>query len=204
MDLQFSQGQAQRVRRQRNGLALAATGLAALTVASTLAALTRDRQVVLQPVLSRAITLTTGEVSREYLELVTRDASVLMLNRTPESAPYWMGEVLKIAHPSAYGQMRGELIKLLKDERGRNIAQYFTMEAMKVDPATLRSEVRGVLHTMVGREEVSARRRRYRFDWDYTGMELRMIGFSAEELGAGEGPPRPTDPSPSADGREGT
>jgi conjugal transfer pilus assembly protein TraE len=110
---------------------------------------------------------------------VTRDATVLMLNRTPQNAQYWMDAVLRIVHPSAYGRMKGELLRIVNDQRGSSVAQFFTIEAMKVDPEHLTSEVTGVLHTMVGRQEVAALKRTFRFDWTYTGIELRLIGFGA-------------------------
>ena len=50
---------------------------------------------------------------------------------------------------------------------------------MKVDPETLTSEVSGTLHTLVGRSEVGAVKRTFRFDWTYTGIELRLTGFGA-------------------------
>jgi conjugal transfer pilus assembly protein TraE len=105
---------------------------------------------------------------------VTRDATVLMLNRTPQNAQYWMDAVLRIVHPSAYGRMKGELLRIVNDQRGSSVAQFFTIEAMKVDPEHLTSEVTGVLHTMVGRQEVAALKRTFRFDWTYTGVELRL------------------------------
>jgi conjugal transfer pilus assembly protein TraE len=39
--------------------------------------------------------------------------------------------------------------------------------------------VTGVLHTLVGRQEVSAIKRTFRFDWTYSGVELRLVGFGA-------------------------
>ena len=179
MELGFSQAQAQRVLKQRNMLVLAATGLGIVALLALIAAASRDRQIVLQPVLARPLEISSAGVSRDYLELITRDASVLMLNRTPQSVDYWMEAVLRIVHPSAYGRMKGELIKIANDQRGSSVAQFFTMEGMQVNPDRLTSQVTGVLHTMVGREEVASLKRTFRFEWTYTGVELRLIGFSA-------------------------
>ena len=78
MEAGFSQAQAQRVLKQRNMLVLASAGLGIITIFSLIAASERDREIVLQPVLTRQIEISSGGVSREYLELVTRDASVMM------------------------------------------------------------------------------------------------------------------------------
>src|SRR3546814_6622530 len=82
---------------------------------------------------------------------------------------YWMDSVLKIVHPSAYGRIKGDLLKIVNDQRGSSVSQYFTMESMRVDPQSLMSETTGTLHTMVGRQEVGAVKRTFRFDWNYTG-----------------------------------
>ena len=179
MEVGFSQAQAQRVLKQRNMLVLTTIGLSVVALFSLIAAASRDREVVLQPVLSRPLEISSNGLSMEYLELVTRDATVLMLNRTPQSVEYWMGEVLKIVHPSAYGRMKGELIKIANDQRGSSVAQYFTMEGMQVNPEDLTSQVTGVLHTMVGRQEVASLKRTFQYQWTYTGVELRLIGFGA-------------------------
>ena len=177
MEAGFSQAQAQRVLKQRNMLVLASVGLAIITIFSLVAASARDREIVLQPVLTRQIEISSAGVSREYLELVTRDASVMMLNRSPQNLDYWMESVLRIVHPSAYGRIKGDLLKIVNDQRGSSVSQFFTMEAMRVDPKSLTSETTGTLHTMVGRQEVGAVKRTFRFEWNYTGVELRLIGF---------------------------
>src|SRR3546814_1446506 len=66
----------------------------------------------------RQIEISSAGVSREYLELVTRDASVMMLNRSPQNLDYWMESVLRIVHPSAYGRIKGDLLKIVSDQRG--------------------------------------------------------------------------------------
>lgn len=177
MEAGFSQAQAQRVLKQRNMLVMASAGLAIVTIFSLIAASERDREIVLQPVLTRQLELSSAGASREYLELVTRDASVMMLNRSPQNLDYWMESVLKIVHPSAYGRIKGDLLKIVNDQRGSSVSQYFTMESLRVDPQSLTSETTGTLHTMVGRQEVGAVKRTFRFDWNYTGVELRLIGF---------------------------
>lgn len=179
MEIGFSESQAQRVLKQRNILVLASVGLGIVAIFALIAASARDREVVLQPVLTRPVTLSSAGVSKEYLELVTRDTALLMLNRTPSSVEYWLDEVLRITHPTAHGRIKGDLLKIVSDQQGSSVSQYFTLEGMQVDPETLRSQVTGTLHTVVGRQEVSAVKRTFRFDWTYTGIELRLVGFGA-------------------------
>ena len=181
MDLAYAHTQSQRVLRQRNILLAASLGLAALSGVLGLAAASRDREVVLQPVLRTPLTISSAGVSREYLEAVTRDAAVLTLNRTPQSLDYWMNAVLEMVHPSAYGRVKADLLKIVDDQRGSSIAQFFSIESLKVDPVGLTSEVTGVLHTMVGRQEVSATPKTFRYGWVYNGLSLKLVQFGMVE-----------------------
>jgi conjugal transfer pilus assembly protein TraE len=181
MDITHSHMQSQRVLKQRNMLLVASLALAALAAVLGMAAASRDREVVLQPVLRTPLTLSSSGVSREYLEAVTRDAAVLTLNRTPQSLDYWMTSVLEMVHPSAYGTVKADLMKIVDDQRGSAIAQFFTMESLKIDPEGLNSEVTGVLHTMVGRQEVSATPKTFHYGWVYNGLSLKLVQFGMVE-----------------------
>lgn len=181
MDLSFSHVQAQRVVKQRNVLLALSAVLGLATLGLSFTASARDREIVLQPVLTRPMTLSSAGVSPEYLEAVTRDAALLTLNRTPQSMEYWMQAVLEIVHPAAYGKVKGDLMEILEDQRGSSIAQFFTMSAITVDPDALTSEVTGTLHTMVGRQEVSAVEKKFRYGWSYTGVSLKLVQFGMVE-----------------------
>ena len=181
MDLAFSHTQSQRVLKQRNMLLVTSIGLAGLSAVLGLAASSRDREVVLQPVLRTPVTISSAGVSREYLEAVTRDAAVLTLNRTPQSLDYWMKAVLEMVHPSAYGEVKADLMKIVDDQRGSSVSQYYTLESLKVDPDSMTSEVSGVLHTIVGRQEVSASPKTFRYGWVYNGISLKLVQFGMVE-----------------------
>lgn len=150
MDLSISHGQAQRLLKQRNLLAITATGLFALSVVLTFTAAHRDREVVLQPVLAKPLTLSSSHIDKDYLELVTRDAALLTLNRSPSNLQYWMDSILAITDPRTHGRMKAELMKIFNEQNGSNVSQFFTIENLSVDPEALTSEVNGVLHTVVG------------------------------------------------------
>lgn len=181
MDFSHSHLQSQRVLRQRNLLLGVSLALVVLSGTLGIAAASRDREIVLQPVLRSSLTLSSQGVSRDYLEAITRDAAVLTLNRTPQSLDYWMKSVLEIVDARAYGAVKGDLLKIVEDQRGSSIAQWFTVESMKVDPATLTSEVSGVLHTIVGRQEVSATPKTFHYGWSYNGVSLKLVQFGMVE-----------------------
>lgn len=177
MDLSISHAQAQRLLKQRNLLAIGCAALFGVSVLLTLTAASREREVVLQPVLARPLTLSSSHIDKDYLELVTRDAALLTLNRSPSNLQYWMDSILEITDPRTHGRMKAELMKVFSEQNGSNVSQYFTIERLTVDPEGLTSEVNGILHTVVGSKEVTAEARTFRFVWSYSGVSLKLAGF---------------------------
>ncbi|HEX7855095.1 MAG TPA: type IV conjugative transfer system protein TraE [Sphingobium sp.] len=183
MDISHTHAQSQRVLRQRNLLVIVTIALGVLSVTLTLITSTRDREVILQPVLGSPLAVNSSGVSREYLELVTRDTAVLTLDRSPANLEYWMKSVLDITAPSAQGKIRADLMKIVNEQRGSSISQFFTIQSMEIDPGNLWSTVTGDLHTIVGNKVVSNERRTFRFDWQYTGLSLKLSGFGMVTTG---------------------
>lgn len=177
MELSYSHSHSQRVLRQRNLLAIVAAALCALTILLLIFTVSRDREVVLQPILRSPLTVSSGGVSREYLEMVTRDTVVLTLDRSPQNLEYWMNAVLDITSPRMQGKIKADLLKIVNEQRGSSISQFFTIEKMELDTKNLRSEVSGSLHTIVGNKVISNERRTFRYDWEYSGLSLKLIGF---------------------------
>ena len=177
MDYSVGLAQSQRVLKQRNMLGIVALVLAGLVVVLFLVGATRDREIVLQPIVRSPLTLSSSGVSEQYLEMVTRDTALMTLNRSPENLEYWMDSILAIATPEAHGSLKRDLMKILNEQRGSSISQYFTLAGMKVDTEKLTSEVTGTLHTVVGSKSVTAEPKTFRFYWAYRGLTLQLKGF---------------------------
>lgn len=177
MDHSYGLAQSQRVLKQRNMLGITALALAGLVVLLFVFGFTRDREIVLQPVLRSPLTVSSSGVSEDYLEMVTRDTALLALNRSPENLNYWMESILEIAAPEQHGSLKRELMKIIQEQGGSSISQYFTIGTIRVDTENLTSEVTGTLHTVVGSKSVTAEPRRFRFIWKYSGLSLQLKGF---------------------------
>lgn len=183
MEISYTHPQSQRVLKQRNLLVIVAGVLGSLCAILGLVTVTRDREIVLQPILASPLVVNSSGVSRQYLELVTRDTAVLTLDRSPANLEYWMKSVLDITAPSAQGKIRADLMKIVNEQRGSSIAQFFTIQTMELDTKNLRSTVTGDLHTIVGNKVVSSERRSFRFDWQYSGLSLKLVGFGMVTTG---------------------
>lgn len=178
MLVQISHERSQALLRQRNLFALGAAGLAiALAITSGLAA-TRNREVVLVPTIRAPLTVSSAGVSAQYLEFVTRDAALMLLNRSPEGLDYWMSQILELADPAANGSLKAELMRIVEEQRGSDVTQAFVIKELKVDPGGLTSEVKGTLKTFVGATVIASDERRFRFSWTYQGLRLGLAGFA--------------------------
>ena len=183
MELSYSHTHSQRILRQRNLLAIVATAFGGLTLLLFTISLSRDREVVLQPVLRSPLTISSAGVSREYLEMITRDTVVLTLDRSPQNLEYWMNAVLDISSPRTQGKIKADLLKIVNEQRGSSISQFFTIEKMEIDTKNLRSQVSGELHTIVGNKVISSENRTFRYDWEYSGLSLKLVGFGMVTAG---------------------
>ena len=181
MELAISHTTAQKYLRQRNLFGLALAVCVVLLVVLFSVAMTRDREIILQPVATRPLTLNSSGVDRDYLEMVTRDTALLALNRSPETLTYWMDNLLRISDPASRGELKRELMKVVQEQSGTQISQFFTIDTMTVNPASLTSEVTGILHTVAGSKEVTAVPKRFRFTWSYSGVSLKLRGFGIVE-----------------------
>ena len=184
MQTEFAHAQAQRYLAQRNRFAGLSAILAATSVLGIGAAITRDEQVVLVPVTAENLTVSSGGIDTHYLELVTRDTALMLLNRSPESLDYWMAQILELADPAAHGRLKAELVKIVEEQRGSDVSQAFVIRSLSVDPRGLTSTVSGTLKTFVGAQVIASNERRFAFRWTRRGLSLALAGF--EQL--------PTDP----------
>src|SRR3546814_20314771 len=108
MELSYSHSHSQRILRQRNILAIVASGLCALTLLLFIFTVSRDREVVLQPILRSPAPVSSAGVSREYLDMTTRDTVVLTLNRSPHNLEYSMNSVLENQEPVTTGKKQAD------------------------------------------------------------------------------------------------
>lgn len=177
MDHSFAHETSQRTLKQRNALGIAVLVLGGGLLITLFAAGSRDREIVLQPILPNTMTLSSAGVPAEYLEAVTRDTAQLALNRSPETLQYWVDSLIKIAAPEAEGQLKTDLMGVLKEQQGSQITQFVTIEWIKVDPESLTSQVGGVVHTIVGSRDVRREHKVFQFNWKYTGVSLRLLSF---------------------------
>jgi conjugal transfer pilus assembly protein TraE len=88
-----------------------------------------------------------------------------------------MNSILEVTDERARGEVKKDLMKIVAEQQGSQITQFFTPDMMQVDPAHLTSEVGGTVHTVVASKEVTSEHRIFRFNWSYNGVSLKLVGF---------------------------
>ena len=174
---EFAYEEAQRHLKQRNRFAALSAVLGLTSLLGVGAAATREEALVLVPITSERLALTSGGVEAHYLELVTRDTALMLLNRSPESLDYWMDQILKVADPASHGRLKAQLVEIVEEQRGSDVAQAFVISKMVVDPQDLTSTATGTLKTFVGAQVIASQQRRFEFTWRRRGLSLALAGF---------------------------
>ena len=177
MQSEFAHEQAQRHLAQRNRFAALAGVLGVTSLIGIGSAVTGDEAIVLVPITAETLTVSSGGVDAHYLELVTRDTALMLLNRAPESLDYWLEQILKVADPAAHGRLKAELVAIVEEQRGSDISQAFVIRAMEVDTKALTSKVSGTLKTFVGAQVIASQERSFTFRWSRRGLSLALTGF---------------------------
>jgi conjugal transfer pilus assembly protein TraE len=177
MHTEFAHAQSQRYLAQRNRLAATSAVLCVVSLLGVGAAITRDQQIVLVPVTAETLTVSSGGVDAQYLELIARDTALMLLNRSPESLDYWMEQILKVADPEAHGRLKAELVAIVEEQRGSDISQAFVIRSIEIDTATLTATVSGTLKTFVGAQVIASQQRSFRFAWSKRGLSLGLTVF---------------------------
>ena len=174
---EFAYEEAQRHLKQRNRFAALSAVLGLTSLLAVGAAATREEALVLVPITSERLALTSVGVEAHYLELVTRDTALMLLNRSPESLDYWMEQILKVADPAAHGRLKAQLVEIVEEQRGSDVAQAFVISKMVVDPKGLTSTATGTLKTFVGAQVIASQQRSFEFTWRRRGLSLALAGF---------------------------
>jgi len=163
--------------RQRNLLAVAAFTLTVSTALATWALTTKTERIVLVPTLESTLTIDATTPSPDYLEAATRDVANLFLNRHPHNLSYFRENILRLAHPSAHGEIEAALISTERRLIATKSSTVFFPTEIYVDPEGLYSEIRGELQTYLGPDQVSAERKVFAADWRFQSMRLWLEDF---------------------------
>lgn len=155
--------------------------LLALSVAANAGmatALATMKQTILVPSLTDTVEVSAiGGVDRDYLERLSRDATYLFLNRTPESARYFERNLERITEPATYAEIKAGLIADRQERQQNRTAQVFFPVDFFVDPSKLYVEVTGDLQTTRGDHVLSNERSSFALEFSRHGSLVLLKSF---------------------------
>jgi conjugal transfer pilus assembly protein TraE len=163
--------------RQRNIAMVSAAMLGASTLALSFVVAARSERTILVPTLTGPASVSTGQVSAEYLEAMTRDVANLMLNRQPDQGEYFERELLRVTDPATHGEFRRTMTEDRERAAKSNTSTVFYPREIKTWPGKSQSSVRGVLDTMVGETRVESAEKTYVLAWKVSGTQVLLRSF---------------------------
>ncbi|MFC4726343.1 TraE/TraK family type IV conjugative transfer system protein (plasmid) [Glycocaulis abyssi] len=172
---------AKKLRSMTRQLVVSSVLVGALAVGNgmmALALMNTRQDVILVPTLTSDMHVSSGTVSREYLEQVTRDVAGLFLNRHPRNRAYFERAVLRLVHSSVYGDMERRLNEERVNRIETNTSTVFHPVELYTESSQSYSEIHGVLETYVGDERISRENAVFAAEWRLDGLSLRLIEFA--------------------------
>ena len=143
-------------------------------------ALFNGSRIVLVPTLPGDTAIDpNGRVDADYLENMTRDVAWLFLNKTPETAAYFVGRAQRLMDPSHFEAVKIALEKDSARAEQTHTSQTFFPAEFYVDPAGLYSETRGRLVILQGQQVVDDQEKTYALRWRKTGTLVRLTSIEA-------------------------
>ena len=172
-----------KITKQRN-ISLLICGVMMITsLLQTIIILRGEKSVILVPSsLSGEVGLSSRRASAAYLENITRDVIKDILDVTPDNANYAAQQVLKITHPSFYGDLKQSLNKRTEDVVSRKITTNFYSKSMVVNANKNQVFISGKLSTFLGTKMVLEEEKTYSISYEYNNFKLLIVDFHEEDL----------------------
>lgn len=164
--------------KHRNMLLVGTVILIASNLALAISVLSNNTKTILIPMsVNKPFSISSRDVSEEYIELIARDLSQSILNITPDNYVYTKESVLKFAHPSFYGALQQQLDELVEDVKVRQIGIHFHPVEMTVNKDDITAEITGYLETRIGLKQTNKEIKKYHLAFDYTGSQFTLKDF---------------------------
>ena len=124
--------------------------MVALTVAVVISsffsyeALKYQKVVILPPVVDRRIEIKGTDVNDDYIKLFTRYMTTLMFTYTPGTVDGQFDELLKLATPGFYSELKARLAKIAVTIKQLSVTGAFYPKHIKIDRKARTIEVKGL------------------------------------------------------------
>jgi type IV conjugative transfer system protein TraE len=178
-----------KITKQRNLLGIILSIAVLTIVLQAISLVSQEKTIVVVPnYRGEEFWVSNKQVSKEYIELISKEVINSMLNITPQNEHYVKENILNRIAPSEYGRMKYEIEKILEDLKARQISMRYAITHITINDKELGAEVSGYLTSYVGLKETGKHFTKYKIGYEYAGGLLMINEFkelSKEELEKG-------------------
>ncbi len=117
------------------------------------AALSRQRTIVVPPVIDTRFEVSGGKVSEDYLKMMTRYLAGLVLNYTPHTARGQMDEALRLFAPENYADAKRMFYQLADTVETAKVTNIYHIEKISMDATRKTIEIQGTRMQFVNEQK---------------------------------------------------
>ncbi|MBN9343940.1 MAG: type IV conjugative transfer system protein TraE [Caedibacter sp. 38-128] len=164
--------------RHRNYLTFTCAGLLASNLLMTFALCTQSERVVLVPPhLTGPAWVDRSQVSPQYLEEMALFFGSILLNKTPQSAPYLHELLLRYADASGIGKLKHQLREEEERYQKSGLSTSFYPKKITVVEKNLKVDLSGEIVGYVSQKCIFQREETYRLTFSFAHGRLLIKSF---------------------------
>ena len=173
---------------QRAVILGALLGVSILTNAALSVVVMTSSKTILVPTMQAQYTLdANGRVDPDYLEQLSRDVVYLFLNKTPESAAFFVKRAQAVMDPVAFEGVKLAMEKESTLSQQTHTSQTFFPDDFYENPDKLYAEVRGHLKIIQGDQVIDDQPKVYALDFSKVGSLVRLLAIKEIDPKTSEG-----------------
>jgi len=175
MKIQIQKSLLQYVIRRRNGYLVVACGSLLLNILLGIGVISmvgREKIVLVPPKIAETFWVSNNKVSAEYLSEMSSFIATIRFNIVPNFSESQRDTLLRYVSPEYYESLKIELINEAEHMVKEHISTAFYVVDVKTDVKHLEALVTGDLITIVGSNQLPAKRIIYKIGYGYNNYRL--------------------------------
>ncbi|WP_101961128.1 type IV conjugative transfer system protein TraE [Vibrio harveyi] len=145
-------------------------------------ALTHQSRTLVPPSISKAFTISDGDVDEPYLEQMADYLLYLKLNVTPGSVGRQFGQLLDYVDEQHWHTLQPKLLREANIIKKDNISSQFSVEEVRISLETLQVQLYGKLQKYVGQRPLEPEMKWYQVSFSYDHGVIGLLSIEQVEV----------------------
>ena len=145
-------------------------------------ALTHQSRTLVPPSISKAFTISDGDVDEPYLEQMADYLLYLKLNVTPGSVGRQFGQLLDYVDEQHWHIIQPKLLREANIIKKDNISSQFSVEEVRISLETLQVQLYGKLQKYVGQRPLEPEMKWYQVSFSYDHGVIGLLSIEQVEV----------------------